>query len=92
MSYVRDRRGFGASCDPATMVTSVNGNYQCCPSDTACVTEAGLAPSLDPTADAGGGIALALPYGNDAAPASSPWWLILLVAVLGAGVLTLSPS
>jgi hypothetical protein len=66
------------------MVTSVNGNYQCCPTDAACIAEAGLPSGTAPAPS--GGVGIGLQY--DTTPTSStPWWLWLVLA-LGLGGLT----
>jgi hypothetical protein len=81
MTYVRS--GFGQPCDSSTMVTSVNGNYQCCPTDTNCINEAGL-PSGTAPAPSGSGVDVGLQYGQTPPASTFPWWGWLLVA-LGIG-------
>lgn len=81
MSYVR---GLGTGCDASARVSSVNGNYQCCPTDSACISEAGLAPGMAPGIDpsAASGVSLSLLYGAGPDDTSStPWGLILLAAL-----------
>lgn len=77
MTYLRS--GFGQSCDASTMVTSVNGNYQCCPTDSACISEAGLPTGTAPAPDAGS-VGTGLQYGSPPSSAT-PWWVWLLVAL-----------
>lgn len=74
-------RRLGQSCDASTMVTSIYGNYQCCPDDTNCINEVGLNP-VDTTMTAGDGVSASLTYG------SSTMWLWL--AALAAGVLVVA--
>ena len=89
MSYVRGR-GLGANCDPSTMLPSVAGHYQCCPTDSACLSEAGIDPVDAPAGTTGAG--LGLQYDT---PSGTPWWMWLVVALaLGAALLSpaLSPA
>jgi hypothetical protein len=84
VTYVRSM--FGA-CDSSTMVTSVNGNYQCCPTDTNCINEAGLPTGTAPAPS--GSVDVGLQY-DQAPSASLPWWGWALIALGIASAASLS--